>query len=296
MPSMSRIVWLASYPKSGNTWVRALVTNYRRHEQTPADINELEGGPIASARLGFDEWVGVEASALRANVVDRLRPEVYRRLASSAEAPLFLKVHDAWSRADNDEPISPADATLGVVYIVRNPLDLAMSLANHYGLMPEQAVRQLCDRDAKASDSAFGLRHQLRQRLGSWSEHVRSWVDESGLPVEIVRYEDLAADAVAALERVVRFSGLDRNRDGSSPARLATAVAFSEFAELSRQERESGFKERPPAARTFFRRGRVDGWREELGPSLVRQLVDAHGPTMERFGYLDGVEMIGDAA
>jgi len=296
MPSMSRIVWLASYPKSGNTWVRALVTNYRRHEQAPADINRLDGGPIASARLGFDEWVGVEASALREHVVDRLRPEVYRRLASSAEAPLFLKVHDAWRRTDNDEPMFPPDATLGVVYIVRNPLDLVMSLANHHGMAPEAAVRRLCDRDPKASDSAVGLRHQLPQRLGSWSEHVRSWVDESGLPVEVVRYEDLAADAVAALERVVRFCGLDGNRDGSCPARLAKAVAFSDFAELSRQERESGFNERPQTARTFFRRGRVAGWREELGPSLVRQLVDAHGPTMERFGYLDGVEMIGDAA
>jgi len=283
MPSLSRIVWLASYPKSGNTWVRALVTNYRRHEQAPADINRLDGGPIASARLGFDEWVGVEASALRQQVVDRLRPEVYRRLASSAEATLFLKV-------------VPPDATLGVVYIVRNPLDIVMSLANHNGLAPEEAVRRLCDRDAKASDSAVGLRHQLRQRLGSWSEHVRSWVDESGLPVELVRYEDLATDGVSVLERVVRFCGLDGNRDGSFPARLAKAVAFSDFAELSRQERESGFKERPPTAPTFFRRGRVGGWREELSPSLVRQLVDVHGPTMERFGYLDGIETIGDAA
>lgn len=293
---MNRIVWLASYPKSGSTWVRALVTNYRRQEQAPADINRLDGGPIASARLEFDEWVGIEASALGEHVVDRLRPEVYRRIASSAEAPLFLKVHDAWSRADNDVPIFPPDATLGVVYIVRNPLDIVTSLANHYGTSPEEAVRRLCDQDAKTADSAVDLRHQLRQRLGSWTEHVRSWVDESGLPVEVVRYEDLAADAVAALSRVIRFCGLDGNRDSSCPARVAKAVAFSDFAELRRQEHESGFKERPPAAQTFFRRGRVDGWREELNLSLVRELVDAHRPTMERFGYLDGLEMIVDAA
>ncbi len=58
------IYWLASYPKSGNTWLRTLITNYLRDAETPADINELDGGPIASARLWFDEWVGVEASLL----------------------------------------------------------------------------------------------------------------------------------------------------------------------------------------------------------------------------------------
>lgn len=82
---MGKIIWLASYPKSGNTWMRALLTNYLCDGETPADINEMDGGPIASSRVWFDEWVGVEASALSDNAIERLRPGVYRRLQGALE-------------------------------------------------------------------------------------------------------------------------------------------------------------------------------------------------------------------
>src|SRR6185369_1295236 len=78
---MAEIFWLASYPKSGNTWMRILLNNYRRNAPEPADINKLEGGPIASARVWFDEWVGIEASALDDALIERLRPGVYRCMA-----------------------------------------------------------------------------------------------------------------------------------------------------------------------------------------------------------------------
>jgi hypothetical protein len=293
---MRRIVWLASYPKAGNTWVRVLLTNYRRDADAPADINRLDGGPIASARVWFDEWVGVEASLLPAHVVDRLRPEVYRCLARVADEPLFMKVHDAWRLVDTGEPMFPADVTAGVVYIIRNPLDMVMSVANHYGISAEGAVERLCDSRGVTRNTVVSLHDQLRQRLGSWSEHVRSWVDESGLRVHVVRYEDLRVDTVAAFAGIVRFCGLDRESDDSGVGRVAKAVAFSAFAELSRQESETRFRERPPDADRFFRKGQVGAWRSELAEPLVRRLLDTHRATMERFGYSDGLEVMGDAS
>ena len=68
---VAKIVWLASYPKSGNTWMRVLLANYLRNADAPVDINALEGGPIASARVWFDEWVGIEASALDDATIER---------------------------------------------------------------------------------------------------------------------------------------------------------------------------------------------------------------------------------
>jgi hypothetical protein len=104
---VSGIVWLASYPKSGNTWLRVLLTNYLRAAGEPADINNLLGAPGASSRECFDQWTGVEGSALDANVVDRLRPQVYRCMARDADDTLFMKVHDAWARVDTGEPMFP---------------------------------------------------------------------------------------------------------------------------------------------------------------------------------------------
>lgn len=280
---MGKITWLASYPKSGNTWLRVLLTNYLRDTDAPADINELDGGPIASARLWFDEWVGVEASTLSDRVIEQLRPDVYRCLARETPDTLYMKVHDSWGRTDRGEPLFPADVTAGAIYILRNPLDVATSYANHLGVGVEKAVENLCDSGFALARSLNGLNDQLRQFIGSWSDHARSWLDESGLPVHVVRYEDLRREPEKVFGEVLRFCGLAY--DGP---RLRRAVAFSDFAELQRQEREKGFRERTAqAAGLFFRRGQAGAWREELRPELAERLIETHWETMRRFGYLD---------
>lgn len=281
---MAKINWLASYPKSGNTWMRALLTNYMRDGEAPVNINSLEGGPIASARLWFDEWAGLEASALNDAVVERLRPEVYRCLAGEATGPLFMKVHDAWGLTDRGEPLFPADVTAGVVYILRNPLDLANSCAHHWGTDVAQAVENMCDPGFVGASSPGALIDQLPQRMGSWTGHVRSWLDQSHLPVHLVRYEDLSGSPEETFGAVVRFFGLPFD-----PARVRKAIRFSDFAELQSQEQARGFREHSARAPgRFFRRGQVGAWRDELPWDLARRLIETHGETMCRFGYLTG--------
>jgi Sulfotransferase domain len=283
---MAKIIWLASYPKSGNTWMRLLLANYLSNSETPVDINQLGVGPIASARACFDEWVGVEASALDDDVIDDLRPGVFRCLLKEAPEILHMKVHDAWRHTRTGEAMFPADITAGVVYLIRNPLDVAPSCAHHWGVSVDKAVENLCNPDFSLARSCEGLADQLRQRLCSWSGHVRSWLDESGLRVHLVRYEDLWRDTEVVFASVVRFCGLPVDT-----GRLSKAVAFSDFSELRRQEQSQGFRERPlRASAAFFRKGRAGSWREELPPSLASRLINTHADTMQRFGYLDEIK------
>ena len=194
-----------------------------------------------------------------------------------------MKVHDAWGRSDQDEPLFPADVTAGIIYILRNPLDMAMSCANHWGVDVEKAVTNLCDPEFAIARTHEGLANQLRQSLGSWSGHVRSWVDDSHLPLHLIRYEDLRRDPQNVFSNALRFCGLPLDA-----ARIEKAIGFSSFGELQKQEKEKGFRERlPRSSGEFFRQGRVGGWRSELTRALVKQLIDTHGETMKRFGYLD---------
>ncbi len=282
---MPDIFWLASYPKSGNTWIRILLANYQTAERGPVDINALalHGMVGGFDRATFDSYVGIKSSCLSSAVVERLRPAVYRAMAREAAAPLFIKVHDAWTLTDRGEPVYPREVTAGVVYILRNVLDVAASAASHWGVTIEEAVHDLCDTCKALSSGRNRLSVALPQQLRSWTGHIRSWIEESKLPVHVVRYEDLMADTTGAFDKVLAFCRLDR--DGE---KLRRAVSHSRFEVLREMERTVGFRERPPHARgRFFRRGEIGSWREEVPSDLVRKLIDAHGDMMHRFGYIN---------
>ncbi|MCP4086561.1 MAG: sulfotransferase domain-containing protein [Actinomycetia bacterium] len=280
---MKPIVWLASYPKSGNTWFRTFLANLLLEEEDPVDINELRTGSIASARNPFDIHTGLEASDLTQDEIDLLRPGVYRRIAEMAEHTGHHKVHDAYTLNRDGEPLFPADATLGAVYLVRNPLDVTPSYAHHSARDVAWATAALGDPNHTMSDKPKRLSPQFRQILGTWSDHVRSWLDEPPFPVEVVRYEDMHLDAEATFTRATRTCGLDHSAE-----QIREAIARSSFDELKGQEQEKGFGEKMPGSESFFRKGRIGSWRESLTDDQADQIVTDHAEMMRRLGYLDG--------
>jgi len=277
---MGSICWIVSYPKSGNTWLRALLANYRADSGRPADINSL-GDYGASARIVFDEWTGIRASLLDDVTIDNLLPDVYRCVAREESGTLFFKAHDMFRLNGLGEPLFPGDVSTGAVYLVRNVSDVAISLAHHAGIGGTEAVGMLCQSRYAVACSEAGLDGQLRQVLGSWSEHVSSWLDQSAIPVHLVRYEDLLRSPVEVFGGIVEFCGLPFDRE-----RVLRAVAFSRFDELRRQEQANGFSERHErSSAPFFRLGRAGDGAEKLGAEMVQKLFDEHGAILRRLKY-----------
>ena len=293
---MGKIIWLASYPKSGNTWLRIFLANLLSESDRPVDFNQLKDserfGCIASARAIFDREVGVESSDLTGEEIDRYRPRVYERISQEIERSggeaIFMKIHDAFTRNAWGEPIVSKVATQGVIYLIRNPLDVAVSYAHHMACPLEKAANILCNSDYTLENTE-GLSIQLRQRLLSWREHVISWVDEPDLPVHVMRYEDMQRRPLQAFRGAVLFAGLpDR------PERLQLALDHSSFEQLQARECEKGFVEKPLKAKAFFRQGKIGSWRGVLSETQVEMIVRAHGDVMRRFGYLtDGDPSVG---
>ena len=281
MVIMPGIVWLASYPKSGNTWFRVFLTNLRGEKESPSGINELDSTPIASARCIFDEEVGFEASDLLPGEIDRLRPLVYERLAAESDDTLFMKVHDAYTLVDERTPLFPSGASRGAIYIVRNPLDAAVSLAHHSGWDYDQSISNMSDREFRFCGSTKKLHEQLRQKLLDWSGHVLSWTEQNSIPVCILRYEDMKSEPLETFEKAVRFAGLSHGKD-----EILKALELSSFEILQQQEKENDFRERSPAAERFFRKGEIGSWRKELTEEQAARIVDDHRDVMKRLGYL----------
>jgi hypothetical protein len=289
-------VWLASYPKSGNTWVRAVLhalrepgltadrgRSRRRREPGDVDLDALGAGPISSGRIHVDQLLGFSSSDLTPDEIDQVRPACDRAVEERLRGVHFRKIHDRLHAADGTHIVA-ADATRAAVYVVRDPRDVAVSFAHHARWSLDRSVAMLGDPSGALDNAPYRNGRQTRQRLGTWSDHVRSWLDQDLFPVLLLRYEDLHTDAVGAFGRLARFAGLD-----VSQTEVARAVAAARFERLRALESEHGFSERPRKAAPFFRRGVVGSWRDELPSSLERRIRQDHAAVMERLGYLQPV-------
>ena len=279
---MSNLVWLASYPKSGNTWFRVFLANLRSNAALPVDINRLTDYPIASSRALFDEATGLAAADLTHDEIERLRPRVYEHLAAQAREVRFLKIHDAFTLTSEGEPQVSRPAAAKAVYFIRNPLDVAVSFAHHSSKAVDEVIAQMADEQLASYAKPGRLHLQLRQLLTSWRRHVLSWVEAPGLCVHVVRYEDMKQQPMETFSAAVRFAEMSYGVE-----KIQRALAFSAFEEMQRQEQAHGFAEKQPEAKSFFRAGKAGGWRGVLTPPQVERIIRDQGDVMRRFGYLN---------
>ncbi len=276
---MARYGWLASYPRSGNTWLRLMLLALQAGT-SEVDINALERGSIGLDRRSFDDLTGADSEDLRLDEIDRLRPFVHRRIAEEAGGPLLLcRTHDRW-RTAGGLPVIPPEVSAGIAYVVRDPRDVAVSLAHYEGLAIDDAIARLADSTAMVARH-WGLRLDLPQPLGSWSEHVESWLDACPVACAVIRYEDMLAAPERELEAMAHGFGLAVDR-----TTVEAVVHNARIERLQAQERDDGYRPRPAATQRFFRSGRAGEWRDVLTSDQARRIEQAHGTVMGRLGYL----------
>lgn len=272
------IVWLASYPKSGNTWTRIFLANYLMNPKEPVPINEVHrfgmGDSIAKTYTMVAQ--GAPADLNDVHTILRLRDKVLRGIIGNGADVNLVKTHNTRSPAYGIDLIPP-QYTRSAVYIVRNPMDMVLSYARHYGIDAAAAVEAIGRSDnANATDAAT-----VWQFLGSWSEHVNSWTAKAPYPVCVLRYEDMLDTPQKAFGALVEHLGVPLDAE-----RLDKAIRFSSFDEVSRQEAEGGFKENPGKSEKFFNKGQSGQWKEGLTEALADKMRADHRSTMKRFGYL----------
>ncbi len=276
---MPGILWLASYPKSGNTWLRAYLANLFRNPKRPIPINELPNYAFGDNFLiHYEQFSGKKADDLGPKDIAQLRPKVHEWIAYSKPDTVMVKTHSACVAADGVPLITPA-ATAGAVYVIRNPLDVVSSFANHYQSDIDTAI------DSMATENCVmpPVPGQLEQVLLDWSSHVRSWIEAPQMRLHVMRYEDMTRTPYKAFAALSHFLGLPEEKE-----RIRRAIRFSSFEEMKRQESKAGFVEaRPDGKAKFFRAGKAGTWRDELSEAQVAKVVAAHREIMTKFGYLD---------
>ncbi len=274
---MKNIVWLASYPKSGNTWLRLFLANYLAGSKMPVPINKVENFATGDSDATlFRAALGKAFNPMDDHASLQGRDAAFRALASNGADVNLVKTHCKNKRVGQIRLIPPS-MTRRALYIVRNPLDMIVSYADHYGLPTDKAADEVSNTATCILPSAS----QVRQFNGAWSEHVKSWTQTAKFPVTVLRYEDMLDDPAKAFGTVLRDLGAP-----ADPARLDAAITASSFAEARKQEDAGGFREKSPASTRFFRSGKSGEGRAVLSAETVERVIADHGPVMKKFGYL----------
>mgnify|MGYP003627160385 FL=1 len=275
---MGALIWLASYPKSGNTWMRSFLHNLLTNAPEPVAINQLTQFCVGESSARPYEYLTKKSVAdMTPEEIARLRPQVHREFTKVSPDSVFVKTHN-YMGTWYDQPLHNMDVTAGGIYILRNPLDVVLSLQNHYALTLDEAITRLAQ---IGIGTATGEGH-VPEVHSSWSHHVESWTAHPNPQMLVLRYEDLLAAPDVHFLRTAQFLGIT-----PPPERLERAIRFSSFKVLKAQEEAEGFTERPKGATAaFFREGRAEQWRDVLTPDQVRRIISDHRVQMERFNYI----------
>ena len=274
------IVWLASYPKSGNTWVRIFLQHILGNAGGEDEIPLLREIPIASNRHLLDNYLGVNSSDLTEDEIKSVRPDVYKEISRRAETMQVLKVHDAFGYVSGNQLLFPAEITNAAIYIIRNPLDILISYAFHSNRTIDACIRSLNDSEFTISKGNQELKAQVPQHLGTWSDHVNSWINQSVMPVILIRYEDLLLNKDFIFKHL-----LDQLKIEYDHERFSRAIEKTDFDHLKQSEQEHGFREKPMQAPSFFRQGKSGIYKEYLTSQQIQQVVHMHESTMNKYGY-----------
>ncbi len=269
------LIWIASYPKSGNTWVRLILraaTGAKIALGEPDDVSvsfadrlrfHLQSQGIALSDPGESRRYWREVQGMCSALLTRHAPFKVK----------FLKTHAIAGTFDVGPFPDPA-LTAGVIHIVRDPRDVVLSMAHHFSVPVEVSVQRLMQR-GRILSTPDNLRAEL---VADWGTHLESW-RRAPLPRKLfLRYEDMLEEPGQAVAKILEFAGVKATR-----ARVRACAEATGFSALQAAEADTGFVEAP--RETFFRAGNAGQWRDE-DPALFAPVLDRYGQQMQALGYL----------
>jgi hypothetical protein len=274
------IIWVASFPKSGNTWTRTFLHNLVKLQSGDDEAQQInEMNRFTTWDLGKDRYsklLGFEPGTDHRKEIAATRHKVQEQIADSSDGAVFIKTHHALVMDRGHSTIN-FTVTSGAIYIVRNPLDVAISYAHHMNRPVDEAIERMATENLETEVTE----KSVYEVYGSWSQNVWSWTRTPHRSIHVMRYEDMLASPHKSFGALAEHLLLDATAE-----QLSLAIDRSSFEKLKEQEDAEGFREKPKAAERFFREGRAGQWKDVLTRPQVERIVRDHGEQMKRFGYL----------
>ena len=264
------IIWIASYPKSGNTYLRSFISSYYYSEDGKFNFDLL---------LKIPQFPGIKFTEKKMN--SKSEASKYWILSQEKffekKNVFFLKTHNSYIPY-NGNHFTNKDQTLGVVYIVRDPRNLITSLTHHYSLEYQEALDNMLDKNKSLIERPIDNDHSNFTFLSSWPEHYKSWMNNKDFPTKIIKYEDLENNKFEIFQELVLFiNNLLNKKEKIDEKKILNAIKTTNFVNLKNKEKNEGFEESVFSKKTgkklnFFNMGFNNRWQKILSKETQNKL------------------------
>tara|TARA_B100000161_G_C33517275_1_gene399354 strand:+ start:58 stop:924 length:867 start_codon:yes stop_codon:yes gene_type:complete len=279
--------YLASYPRSGNTWCRIFISEIFRIKKH--NVNKefnlnigFKTGSIISDRNWLDDQLGICSSDLDFKELDHLRNKIEIQNKYSPNKLRFHKVHDSYFiKGSTCKSVISKVNCKGIVYIVRNPFDIAISLSNFFSWDITTAIEFLLSNESELCGSKKNGEIQCRQYLGNWENHFLSWTNQSELPLLILKYEDLSREPIKYFTKLANFLEIEFDND-----LIEQVTSNIQFIKLREKEDHEGFIENCNNKKKFFYSGKVGTGLKQLKDCQIAQLKESFKDTLIKLSYI----------
>ena len=279
------IIWLASYPKSGNTWVRSMVAALMHTDDGEFHfdlLDQIKQFPIKNYFTNFTNDFGdineIKKHWLSAQDLINLDNKVK-----------FLKTHHINCKIDQYN-FTDKKNTLATIYIVRDPRNLVKSISNHFSKSLEESKKFLLT--TRLIGGSNLEKNSVKTLLGSWSDHYKFWKNNNKNFL-LIKYEDLLENTNSELIKIItfikKFTPIQTN-----DIKNKNIIRTTSFYHLKNLEEKGGFKEnahdRTDKAinkkKKFFYLGPDNNWKDSLDKKIKDEIEFELSTEMKELGYL----------
>ena len=276
------IIWLASYPKSGNTWLRMFLKSYFLK---PGEKFGLENSRLDNFKSqGFPDQEILDHLSVDYNKFEEIVKnwEAMQDYINLNNKTNYVKTHNAMVTVGSYK-FTTTRNTKGIIYIVRDPRDVLVSLSHHMGIDYEKTFEHLSSSYNFEYPSSGDKRYK-KTLMGAWSDHYKSWKNFKSCKTLIVKYEDMVLDEYNTFKKIIKYL---TEVDGAEykEEKLIKALKQTQFDELQKMEKKEGFSEKGKG-KLFFRKGKIGEWEKDLSVNLIKKIEKMFSKEMIELGYL----------
>lgn len=285
------IVWISSYPKSGNTWIRSLLSAYFFSENGKFDFSLLRKIP----NYGVEDFINNKSSITNHLDVPKYWIKSQESIGKNTKKIFFLKTHNSLCNL-NGNLFTSKNESLGAIYIVRDPRNVITSLKNFYDKDYNFLLEKMKDRYFYLTgNEKFKKKFDFEgyEFVGPWSEHYNSWINNKlKIPVHLVKYENLLKDAEFELRKIIIFfNKISKNKDNIfDEKKLLNVLNTTNFNYLKDNEKLNKFKELSNEQKkkniVFFKYGIQNDWKKILPNDIQKNMIDTFDKELNDLGYI----------